>query len=337
MRALAILLAVSALTTNAAQPWVKKGRILAPGFAGPPSENWLSAPSLVKLANGRLRMYFWGKAKDNTNYIFAAEALPNQPEKWTLISTQPMLGPAPGSDLNNFGPSFPWVVRRDEGPWLMYYCTWGSWAPKGQISNRTAVAVSSDAGLTWKIAKEPVLDLGKPGEWDSALSGSVAVLRRGSRAFDMWYTAGDYGPYDDGTRNLIAQIGHATSSDGLTWVKSKPNPVLAARKNAIPRFEAVISKPCVLRIGGKYHMWYSRRVNDGKGYRLAYARSTDGRNWERVIDENIFDYTPGGFDSENMSYPNVIEAGGQLLMFYVGNRFGATGIGLATMKKSELR
>ena len=56
-----------------------------------------------------------------------------------------------------------------------------------------------------------------------------------------------------------------------------------------------------------------------------------------MLDDNVIDYTPGGFDAVNLSYPNVIEMGDELWMFYVGNQFGATGIGLATMKKSELR
>jgi hypothetical protein len=47
--------------------------------------------------------------------------------------------------------------------------------------------------------------------------------------------------------------------------------------------------------------------------------------------------TPGGFDSHHQSYANVIEQGDELWMFYVGSSFGSTGIGLATMKKSELR
>jgi predicted GH43/DUF377 family glycosyl hydrolase len=152
----------------------------------------------------------------------------------------------------------------------------------------------------------------------------------------MWYTGGEYGPYPDGTRNLIAQIGHAASSDGIHWEKTRPNPVLSARKGDVSPFEAVNSKPSVLLLQGVYHMWYSRRVTDGKGYRLAYARSKDGVRWERVLDENVMPYTAGGFDSQNLSYPNVIEMGDELWMFYVGNQFGATGIGLATMKKAQL-
>lgn len=340
-----LLLSVAWLQA-AEQNWVKRGRILKPGFAGTQSSNLLSAPSVVKLKNGRVRLYFWARHGEGSastesgralkNRIYAAEADPKNPHEWTLLRPDALLSPNPIGNLNDAGPSFPFVVPREDGPWLLYYCTWGSWAPNRQISNRTALAVSHDEGITWSVLKEPLLPLGRPGEWDDALSGSVSVLRSGPAKFEMWYTAGRYGPYEDGTVNLIASIGYATSPDGIAW-KKHSGPVLPAREKAVPPFEAVISKPCVIRLNGKYHMWYSRRTTDGRGYRLAYARSADGIRWDRVLDDKVIDYSPDGFDAINLSYPNIIEMGDELWMFYVGNQFGSTGIGLATMKKSELR
>ena len=73
------------------------------------------------------------------------------------------------------------------------------------------------------------------------------------------------------------------------------------------------------------------------GYRLGYARSADGVHWERSFSDDILELTPGAFDSKNQSYPNVVEVSDELWMFYAGNTFGATGVGLATMKKADLR
>jgi|SRR4030095_8238775 hypothetical protein len=50
------------------QSWVKKGRIIAPGFAGPQSQSRVSAPSVVRLKNGQLRMYFWATGRGH-HYI----------------------------------------------------------------------------------------------------------------------------------------------------------------------------------------------------------------------------------------------------------------------------
>jgi len=154
----------------------------------------------------------------------------------------------------------------------------------------------------------------------------------------MWYTAGErYERFGDLKRGIV-HIAHATSPDGITWHKSKAhNPLLSPRLKAVTPFEAVVSKPCVLRLGDTFHMWFSVFRMEGKGYRLNYARSQDGLHWQRFADDDLLPLSPDGFDSRNQSYPNVIEMGDELWMFYVGNDFGATGIGLATLKKNDLR
>jgi hypothetical protein len=326
------------------QPWIKHGVILKPGFAGPRSSELLSAPSVVKLKDGRLRMYFWGggypAAKhapraESFYYLFAAEASPADPYHWRLVKQEPMLGPAPSGNIRDRGPSFPWVVPRSDGPWLMYYGAWGSWAPPRELSNRTGLAISRDEGITWTVLKETVLPLGNPGSYDAGLTGSVDVMRLASHRYMMWYTAGlGYQMVGDIYRGIV-DIGMARSSDGVDWVKYH-EPALRPRLAAVPQFEAVVSKPSVLLINGVYHMWLSVFDMQGKGYRLGYARSTDGLRWHRYYQE-IMPLTPGGFDSTNQSYPCVIDMGSQLWMFYTGNSFGATGIGFATLDKSKLR
>ena len=192
-----------------------------------------------------------------------------------------MLGPSPSGNVNDFGPSFPFVVPRDDGVWLMYFCAWGSWAPQDELSNRTGLATSRDGGITWKVQTETLIPL-------------------------------------------------------IDWVLDR-TPVLSPRLGTVQPYEAVVSKPSVLRIGGTYHMWLSVFSMDDVGYRLNYARSTDGVHWERFAGDEVLPLTPGGFDSKNQSYANVVEVGDELWMFYAGNSFGATGVGLATMKKADLR
>ena len=171
------------------QPWVKRGRIIAPGFAGPQSQSRVSAPSVVRLKNGRLRMYFWATGRGH-HYIYAAEASPKNPYEWKLVKEEPVLGPSPDGNINDKGPSFPWVIQQHDR-WLMYYVAWGSWAPPDEISNRTGLAISDDEGIHWKVLKEPLLPLGKPGEYDAGVTGSVAVLKTGPQTYQMWYTAGE--------------------------------------------------------------------------------------------------------------------------------------------------
>jgi hypothetical protein len=271
------------------QRWIKKGRIMAPGFAEPKSQSCVSAPSVVQLKDGRLRMYFWATGQGH-QYIYAAEASPKNPYDWKLIREDPVLGPSPTGNINDKGPSFPWVIRQHDGTWLMYYVAWGSWAPPDELSNRTGLAISNE-GIHWKVLKEPLLPLGTQGEHDAGVTGSVAVLQTGLQTYQMWYTAGErYAILDwisPGFKRGIVHIGHAVSRDGIEWVKTR-KPVLSPRLDAVKAYEAVVSEPAVNLIKGTYHMWLSVfTMENGGGYRLNYARSNDGRAWERFPDDEI--------------------------------------------------
>lgn len=362
----------AATTTQRAgfQSWVKRGVLIKPGFAGPMSSQLVSSPSVVRLRNGKLRMYFW--AADGVppwhgrHVILAAEADPHNPFVWTLVSSTPMLGPDPSGKIRDRGVGFPYVLARDDGPWLMYYGTWGSWARPDEISNRTGLAISKDEGITWEVIKETVLPLGKPGSYDAGLTGSVSVLREAPDRYLMWYTAGErYVRFGERNRGIV-HVGAARSVDGINWTKLE-QPALRARVGSVDPYEAVLGKPNAIKVDGTYHLWFSAysmgahvapNSGDGQrykpdqdndranwqqitraelGYHIEYAHSTDGVNWQREFDKSIMTLTPGGFDSKNQSYPMVIDMGEQLWMFYVGNEFGSTGIGLATLDKSALR
>jgi hypothetical protein len=365
---LALTACVPADTTRAPlrQHWVKRGVILQPGFAGPRSAAFVSSPAVVRLANGRLRMYVW--VADATppwlrgqHVIIAAESDPADPLHWEVISRQPLVGPGPAGGLRDHGVGFPFVVPRTDGPWLMYYGTWGGdWTIKQELMNRIGVALSHDEGLTWQIAEEDMLPSGPPGSFDAGAIPSVDVLRTAPADYLMWYTAAEkylrFGAVNQG----ILHIGVARSHDGLHWDKLA-RPALRAREGATEPFEACLARPAVLHLDGLYHMWLGvyemapgRRPNDpasgsaalspagaqraGAGsYRIEYARSTDGVHWTRYADQPVLPLTPGGFDSDSQTYPSVVDMGEEIWLFYTGNGLGATGVGLATLKKAELR
>src|SRR4051794_41134137 len=76
--------AVGGARIRHSQPWAQKGLILAPGFGGSRSKYRISAPDVVKLPDGRLRLYFWGV--EVKHYIYAAEASASDPLHWALVN-----------------------------------------------------------------------------------------------------------------------------------------------------------------------------------------------------------------------------------------------------------
>lgn len=356
------------LTTDAPvdQNWTKRGIVLEPGFAGPRSASFVSSPSVVRLENGRLRMYVWvadGAPPwlQGRQIIVAAEADPADPYEWTVVATQEMLGPGPAGSLRDRGVGFPYVLPRSDGPWLMYYSTWGGdWTIRQELMNRLGVAVSHDEGLTWQVAAEDILPSGVPGSFDAGAIPSGVVLRSSPDEYLMWYTAAEkYVRFGDVNQGIL-HIGAARSRDGLDWQKAD-EPALRAREAAADPYEACLARPAVIEIDGVYHMWLGvydmapgNRPNDAEpveesvapagidrtgagSYRLEYARSTDGVTWTRYADQPVLPLTQGGFDSTSQTYGSVVDMGEEIWLFYTGDGLGVTGIGLATLDKDDLR
>jgi hypothetical protein len=346
------------------QQWTKRGLVAAPGFAGPRSSAFVSSPSVVRLEDGRLRMYVWvadGAPPwlNGSHLVVAAEADPANPSKWTVLD-RPMVGPLPGSTIRDRGVGFPHVVPRDDGPWLMFYGTWGGdWQAKQELLNRTGLALSDDRGLTWRVVEEDLLPSGSPGAFDAGAIPSVGVVRSARDDYLMWYTAAEkYVRFGDVNQGIL-HIGGARSRDGLRW-EGFDEPVLRARVGSADPYEACLARPTVIEIDGVYHMWLGvydmadgsepstdqagphrsrqalERVGAGS-YRIEYARSTDGLTWTRFADQPILPLTPGGFDSTSQTYPSVVDMGDELWLFYTGDGLGATGVGLATLDKAALR
>lgn len=370
---LAIAIAASAETSITDAPlnqhWVKRGIILEPGFAGPQSSEFVSSPSVIRLENGRLRMYVW--VADGTppwlrgrHIIIAAESDPGNPFQWNVISEKAMVGPDPSGHIRDHGVGFPYVLPRNDGPWLMYYGTWGGdWTRKQELTNRIGLALSYDRGLTWQVAKEDMLPSGPPGSFDAGAIPSVGVLRLGKDEYLMWYTAAEkYIRFGDINQGIL-HIGAARSNDGINWHKFDL-PALRAREASADPYEACLARPAILKLDGVYHMWFGvydmapgsrpnradssdrdhanpggidRPAAAGGSYRIEYARSSDGINWTRFADQPIIALTPGNFDSSSQTYVSAVDMGEQIWLFYTGDGLGATGVGLATLDKSELR
>jgi len=121
-------------------------------------------------------------------------------------------------------------------------------------------------------------------------------------------------------------IRHAESADGLHW--SDGGPVCIGHD--LPD-EFGISRPWVVRDADCYRMWYAIRSRSTP-YRIGYAESTDGLTWVRKDDEAGIQRSEDGWDAEMICFPAVIDVHGKRLMFYNGNRHGATGFGVAVLE-----
>lgn len=145
--------------------------------------------------------------------------------------------------------------------------------------------------------------------------------------FSMWY--GSTRTWDVGNGEMLHVINYASSLDGHHW----------KREGLAVPFELgqvqAFSRPTVKRVAtGGYEMWFSYRNGSGQKYRIGYAVSRDGRNWQLALEAAGIDVSEYGWDSEMIEYPYVFDHDGKSYLLYNGNGHGKTGFGLAVQIKT---
>lgn len=152
------------------------------------------------------------------------------------------------------------------------------------------------------------------------------VQARPSGGFDMWY--GSTLTWDAGNGEMLHVIQHALSDDGSNWTRfglAVPYELGLAQ---------AFSRPTVmLSDSDDFEMWFSYRSGSGEKYRIGYARSKDGKNWELDLAGAGIDVSSSGWDSEMIEYPYVLNHNGARYMLYNGNGYGKTGFGLAVLEQ----
>ena len=141
--------------------------------------------------------------------------------------------------------------------------------------------------------------------------------------FKMWYASMD--KWEQGSEGLkhFYDIKYAESLDGLNWNRFGKGVISYQNK-----VEYAFGRPNVIKENGIYKMWYCYR---GNAYRIGYAESIDGINWNRMDELAGIDISEKGWDDQMIEYPTVFNVKNQRYMLYNGNEFGKTGIGLAKL------
>jgi hypothetical protein len=143
----------------------------------------------------------------------------------------------------------------------------------------------------------------------------------------MWYAGGDRWIMDGKKELPSYQLRVISSEDGINW-DGKSGVCLRPENN-----EFGFGRPAILHNSGSYEIWYSIRYRH-KGYRIGFAESLNGTDWDRKDHLVGIDVSERGWDSEMVCFPAIIDANGERYMFYNGNDYGRTGFGVARLKSA---
>ena len=199
-------------------------------------------------------------------------------------------------------------------------------ARNGHADGSSAIGYATSAdGLHWQ-SRSQVL---KPElTWEGVAVMSPHVLwDEKQQQWRMWYSGGEQ--YEPNA------IGHATSRDGLRWIKDPGNPVFHADPQS--HWENARVAGCqVIQQDGWFYIFYI-------GYRDIYhaqiglARSRDGlTRWQRCPANPILRATGSGFDADACYKPFALFARGKWMLWYNGRNQHLEQIGLATHSGRDL-
>ena len=312
--------------------WKKHGLLFNPETH--PGKDWMvsyaQAPATLVLDN-IVRVYFSCRPKPDAHGQFSSYSAYVDLDRRNLfnildISNEPVLELGEAGTFDEFG-TYPFTVIPYKNEYLAYY---GGWTRCESVPFNVSIGVakSKDGKVFSRLGTGPILTH-TPDE-PFILSGPK--IRRFNNKFYLFYIAGTkWVLSEDGKPEPVYKIRMAISVNGIDWHKvNKPLIVDSIGVN-----EAQAS-PDVTFSGGKYHMFFCYREaldyrdNKNNSYRIGYAWSKDLLHWTRVDKSNL-NVSSSGWDSEMVAYPHILELDGKTWMFYLGNKVGEKGFGLAEL------
>lgn len=295
--------------------WVKRGRLIEPRGQASWIGTHAALPAVADVAGGQ-RVYFSSRDAANRSHIGYATLDLARPDVAAVFAPAPVLSPGALGTFDDAGVTMSCLVAAGERLFL-YYTGW-SLGVSVPFYLQAGLAVSDDGGVTFqRRSLAPLLDRA---DADPFLTASPWVLREDDR-WRMWYVSGTAWEAGPGGPRHRYHIKYAESSDGVTWRREGR----VCLDYASPA-EHAFGRPCVVRDGDVYRMWYCVR---GEHYVMGYAESPDGLTWTRHDDRDVVVPSADGWDAEMIAYPVVHGAPGRRVLLYNGNGFGRTGIGLA--------
>nr|WP_298683738.1 hypothetical protein [uncultured Dongia sp.] len=307
------------LDRNTPFPWVKKGQLFAPN--GDFSHG--SHPCAIHYKDDLFVIAFTRRDAGQRSHIFLCYA--EIAEGSVRLLSEPVMALAYGEPGRFDCEGVISVCFVEHGGRIyLYYVGWQNLPDSLWICD-TGRAVLDPAQLT--LTREfpgPVLGRDK----DNPLFAAATAFHVDGDRWMTWYNSGiKWEKTATGWKHYYG-IHYAESTDGVAW-KSYPGMCLPFADE----YEYAFGRPTVFRQESTYFMWFAHRATrDVDTYRIGFASSRDGRNWQRADALSGIDVSPDGWDSEMICYPYVIAHRGTMYMLYNGNGYGRTGFGLAVME-----
>lgn len=297
--------------------WRKLGLLYAPDGRQEWAQSHAMIPTPLSLSDDILRIYCSHLDRDSVGRIGYLDVKPSEPTRLLKVAQSPVLDIGEPGAFDDNG-VVPCCIVPTNGSFHLYYSGF-QLQRKIPYTILSGIAVSeSGAGPFRRALRVPVLD-----RTDGELFfRAVPFVMQEQGRWRMWYIGGDAWVHADGKALPTYSLRHLESDDGVRWTGRSTECLAPDRPDEIG-----FGRPFIIRDGPVYRMWYS--VRRTSGYRIGYATSPDGLRWTRRDDEAGIACADSGWDSEMICFSAVVRAEDRWVMFYNGNGYGRTGVGVA--------
>ena len=301
--------------------WEKIKNIFCPNGHFDWMNSHASNPFAEYIENGVYRVYFTCRDSCNRSHIGFVDVNFDEEFKIVNISNEPVLQPGELGLFDDSGVAMGCILNF-KGRKFLYYLGWNL---KVTVPWMNTIGIAEYDFINKKFVKcslVPVMDRSD----EDPYSISYPFILEENDILTMWYGSNTKWGSDQSEMNHVIKIAH--SFDAKNWFRSNKIAVNLKYEN-----EYALSKPFVLKEKNIYKMWYSYRGNKHiNTYRIGYAESLNGIEWERKDDIAGIDISKYGWDSVSIEYPYILDYKNKRYMLYNGDNYGETGFGIAVLK-----
>lgn len=302
--------------------WIKKGLIYGPDGTYFWAKHSALQPTPYLASENVIRVYAGFRDEDGISRVGFVDVDANKPLEVLRISERPVLDVGVPGTFDENG-VVPCAVTKRDGKLYLYYAGY-------QLGHRVrflafaGLAISEDGGNYFvRYSKVPILDRTE----NELLFRVIHSIMFEDNVWKTWYGGGSEFIQGDTTTLPVYDIRYLESKDGVNFDK-KGKVCLGMR--GVDEYR--IGRPYVIKSGKIYRMFYATATKS-KGFRLGYAESRDGIDWERKDEKIGIDVSESGWDSQMISYPSVIRYKDRVYLFYNGNDYGKDGFGYALLEQ----
>lgn len=308
------------------QNWRKVGHVYAPDGTHEWSQSHAQMPIVAAKSPDTFRVYF--STRDAQGHSrpgwLALRIGPDFQPVILEVGTTPLLDLGDRGMYDDAGVMPTCLMQQGQRTYLFY----NGWTlgKKVPFFSFNGIAFSDDGQHFTKCSPGPAAI------WRDAvdpISTFAPFVLKANDHWKMWYVSCLRWEEVAGELLHYYHIRYATSTDGLNWKREGQVAI-----DFQDEYEYAIARPMVIFEDEIYKMWFSFRADRNHStYRVGYAESSDGIDWQRTKGQVSLQPSIDGWDSEMVCYPYIFDVHGKRCMLYNGNGYGRTGFGLAVLEE----